>query len=76
MKLESRPVLVTPVQGKSYLWSPRDWSEELAEFLKSETRLPPERIEYFRQFIGGDSAHRALAVVQAEAAGWVKEGSQ
>jgi uncharacterized protein YjaZ len=70
MNQEPSPILITPVRGKAYLWRPRNWSEELAELLKSETRLTPDRIEYFRQFAGGDNAHRAFAAAQAEAAGY------
>jgi hypothetical protein len=73
--VNSGPVLIQPARGPAYLWQPRNWDDELVEFLEKEflsadSRLPPGRIEYFRQFIGGDNAHRALAAVQIEAADW------
>jgi hypothetical protein len=74
MNQEPSPILINPVRGAPYLWQPRNWSEELAEFLKKDSLLPRGRVEYYKQFIGGNNAHRALAAAQVEAAGWAKGG--
>jgi hypothetical protein len=73
-------LLISPAQGKPYLWQPRNWSRELSVFLEAdanaaEPRLSPERISHYRRFINSNTAHRALAAAQLEAAGWIKEGS-
>jgi hypothetical protein len=71
---EKRPVLITPVRGKPYLWSPRDWAGDLERFLKADSRLPPDRIAYYRQSACDNNAHILLAQAQVEAAGWPEGG--
>jgi hypothetical protein len=73
--VNSGPVLIHPARGPAYLWQPRDWDNELVEFLKKESlsanpRLTPDKIEYYKQFVNSGSAHKALAAAQVEAAGY------
>jgi hypothetical protein len=77
MNLE--PILIHPARGPAYLWQPRNWDDELVEFLEKESlsakpRLAPGRIAYYRESARDNNIHMLLAEAQIEAAGWLKGG--